>query len=49
MKVRLFGTPEAVLLGVCRLRQAFTTVEPSQPVPCPDRPGFVALDVAVKF
>jgi hypothetical protein len=47
--IRLIGPPAVVLLGVSRLRQAFSSVEPGQPVPVPDRPGFVALEVDVRF
>ncbi|WP_161790139.1 hypothetical protein [Streptacidiphilus carbonis] len=49
MTVLLIGPPDVVLLGVCRLKIAFSSVEPGQPVPVPDRPGYVRVVAVVKF
>lgn len=49
MKVRLIGTHEQVLLGLCRLRQCFAEVEHDLPVDCRQQPGHVILYCTVKF
>lgn len=49
MKIRLIGKPEEVLLGICRLRQAFSKVDHGEPVACRQKPGHVIMYVTVVF
>jgi hypothetical protein len=49
VKIRLIGTLAEVHLAVYRLREAFSTVDAGQPIPCRDQPGQYRIYAVASF